>query len=684
MSIYNYTQLVTPNTCIGDSLATFNSNFSALDDALYKQPKTVPGKGTSTKQHITEQDATITQVNASNSFIYNTRFDSLANGATFATPTLDDSSIINSVSFPYVAPAVGALNPTASFSVVSPTNVPPKVTIYWTAAGSEDRLTVYSTNRTTTLSTDVGYQGGFNGPINSMMLLGDQLYVGGEFTSVGGVPLKKFCILNMEGGTSDGSVTGSVGSLVGLPNLYDSYSLSSFNGFGDIGSINAMAAYGDLIIFGGSYQSLKNNAGVLNRALGRGLTIWDKANGYIFPFYVNGEVNTIQVEGIYLFIGGTFDYINYGSQSASVVSGARVYTNGLARINLAQIRSAPNKSISTLFCNNVLNSFERNATINVIKVKPYDSKATTTIYIGGKFTARRGTSLAGVNLAILNSSGTTSRTWLPVIDGEVNALAINGNYLYVGGNFNSFTTVANFQSNPRQINEYNNIIGFEISSDPGNPAVEPKWRPNVNGPVNGFSFHENGLSEYVYCYGKFTKINNVDVQHIGAIPKCLNGSDNIGFGQTPINWKVYLDSPPTLANQSLIRYGSSSVLLCGNFRKVNGVVRNYLARVSGPFEEADINITSSTAYLAWNLGAQTCIPGSNLALTMSRYTSVTSTPMEFGQLNQTTFSSEYTREIFKDCSEGTLMRFNIQRQSTPSDTLVNLNAYVVGWKLDFN
>jgi hypothetical protein len=684
MSHHNYTQLVTPNTCIGDSLATFNSNFSALDDALYKQPTIVSGKGISTNQHITEQNAFLTQVNTNNSFIYNTRFDSLANGAVVASPTLDDGSAINSVSFPYVAPALGALNPTATFSVVSPTNVPPKVTIYWTAAGSEDRLTVYSTNRTTTLSTDMGYEGGFNGSVKSMMLMGNQLYVGGEFTSVGGVPLKKFCILDIDGGTSDGSVVGSVGSIVGIPSLYDSYSLSSFNSFGDTGSINAMAAYGDLIVFGGSYQSLKNNAGVLNRALGRGLTIWDRANGYIFPFYVNGEVNTVDIQGIYLFIGGTFDYINYGSQSASVVSGARVYTNGLARINLSQIQTAPNKSISTLFCNNVLDSFERNATINIIKVKPYDEQSNTCIYIGGKFVARRGTRLTGANLAILNSSGTTSRTWLPVVDGEVNALNISGNYLYVGGKFNSFTTVSNYEANPRQVEEYHNVIGFEIKTDSLNPVVEPKWRPKVNGSVNGFWFHETGLSEYVYCYGNFTNINDVDVQYIGAIPKCLNGSDNIGLGQTPINWKVYLDSPPSLANQSLLRYGASSVILGGNFTKVNGSTRNHLTRISGPFEEANVNITSSTAYLAWTLGAQTCVPGTNLTLAMSKYTSVTSTPMEFGQLNQTTFSSEYTREIFKNCSEGTLMRFSVQRQSAPSDTLINLNAYVVGWKLDFN
>ena len=226
-------------------------------------------------------------------------------------------------------------------------------------------------------------------------------------------------------------------------------------------------------------------------------------------------------------------------------------------------------------------------------------------------------------------------------------------------------------------------MGFEINSDSTNPAIEPKWKPKINGSVNGFYFHETGLSEYVYCYGNFTSINDIESQHIGAIPKCLNGSDNVNFGQTPVNWKVYLDSPVPLGNQSLVRY-NNSVIMGGNFRKVNRSNRNYLARISGPYEEAGINVTSSPASISWNLGAQTCIPGSSLLMNMTNFTSVTASPMEYGELNQTTFSQEYTREIFKDYPEGTLMRFCVQRQSTPTDTLINLNAYVVGWKLDFN
>lgn len=682
MSHHNYTQLVTPDTCIGDSLATFNSNFLALDDALYKQPKVVSGKGTMASPHISEQNVHLTQVNTNNSFVYNTRFDSYANGATVAGPILGDETTINGVAFPYVNPSSGLGNPTATFSVVSPTNIPPKVTIYWTAAGSEDKATIYSTNRTSTLSSDLGYKGGFNGPVKCLMSVGNVVYVGGDFTAVGDTPVKKFCIISTQEGSNDGSIIGTAGTLVGVPTLYDSYSLSAFNGFGDIGGINAMALYGDLVVFGGSYQSLKNNEGILNRGLGRGLTIWDKQNGYIFPFYVNGEVNTVQVEGIYLYIGGRFDYINYGAQSASTTSGARIYTNGLAKINLTQIQTAPNKSINASFCTNVLSFFERDAIINTIAIKPYSSQSNAVIYIGGRFTARRDTALAAKNLAILNSSGTTSRTWLPIVEGEVNALAINGNYLYVGGRFNSFTTVARYEAAPRRGDEYQNIMGFNINNDPLSPAIEPKWRPKINGPINGFQFHETELNEYVYCYGDFTKINDVEVQHIGAAPKCLNDSDNVDFGQTPINWQIYLDSPCPLGNQNLLRNGSNSLLIGGNFRKVNGKERNYLTRTNGPYEEQQISFNSS--YLGWNLAAQTYVPGSSLSLNATNYIGVTATSFELGQLNQTTFPVEYTREIFKNYPEGTLMRFSIQRQSSPVDTLVNLNAYVIGWKLDFN
>jgi hypothetical protein len=111
MSTLSFTQLVTPDTCIGDSLATFNSNFSALDDALYKQPAIVPGRGTTTSQHITEQNAYLTQVNTNNSFIYDTRFDSTAYGAVRNSSFIYGDWDINGVTFPYVNPSTGLQNP---------------------------------------------------------------------------------------------------------------------------------------------------------------------------------------------------------------------------------------------------------------------------------------------------------------------------------------------------------------------------------------------------------------------------------------------------------------------------------------------------------------------------------------------------------------------------------------------
>jgi hypothetical protein len=646
MSVCNYTQLVSPNTCLGDSLATFNANFSALDEGLCDIPDVLPGVGIVTDFEVSEQNNSAIRVSTKNSFVYDVNFD-YKTVATSSTITLADGTTTPVTTFPYIS-TVGDTQPLAIFSTASLTDATPKVTLFWTASGS-DNLTVYATNSSSSPSDEGPIH--FNGPITSLLSSGNVLYVGGEFTTVGGVDCKKFCALNISGGAVDPTL-GAVGSLVGNP-------LSAYGDLGTVGTIQAIAESGDLIIVAGSFESV---------AKGKGLTILDRSTGIVYPFYVNGVVNDLLVVGTDLYVGGTFDYINYLAQSVSVISGLRVYTNGLIKISLSTLIGFPNSSIDLSFASTTRGLFSGPATINSIDQK------SGTIYIGGSFSIGSVSNLTARGLAILNSDGTQDLTWKPIIGGDVYTMSVDGDYLYVGGDFKTFHTASQFYSNPR-INDDTtkayNAICFNASTSIS-PTLESNWKPNFNGPVTNFAFHDSSFSSYVYCYGRFTKVNNSSAGYAAALQKSYN---NV-VEATSLIWNVSLESGPVLINQGLSRF-ANSVIIGGTFIKVNSSDRFYLARVNGIDESLS---TASLSSVNWQFGAQVCSPGMSLSMDFTNYISVSSFPGPYGTVNQTTVFADF--ETFPGYLAGDLVKFFARRNGL-SDTF-SKPAYVLGWKVDFN
>lgn len=646
MSVCNYTQLVSPNTCLGDSLATFNANFSALDEGLCKIPNVLPGLGITVNEEVSEQIHTAVRVSTKNSFVYNTNFDykTVATSSTFA---LADGTTTPVTTFPYIS-TVGSTAPFAVFSTAALTDAVPKVTLFWTASGS-DNLTVYATNSASSPLDENAIH--FDGPITSLLSSGNLLYVGGEFTTVGGVDCKKFCALDLSSGASHPTL-GTVGTLV-----------SAFD-LGEIGTVHAIAEYGDYIIVGGSFQVSQ-----LPSTYGRGLTIINKITRVKYPFYVNGTINDLTIVGSDLYVGGTFDYINYEATSAPIFSGLRVYTNGLIKIALSTLFSFPFSSIDRTFADNIKRLFTGPATINA-----FAQKNATTLYIGGSFDISGGSTLNAKNLAILNADGTQNTSWKPIVGGDVFTLSIDGDYFYVGGAFRSFHTASQFYSNPRKMDsdtEASNAICFKTTVST-NPTLETNWKPIFNGPVTKFAFHDSAFNSYVYCYGRFTQVNSSAAGYVAALKKSYN---NVVEATEQV-WKVSLQSGPMLINQGLIRY-ADSVIIGGSFVKVNSSDRFYLARVNG------VDETLSTVALSavnWDFGAQVCSPGMSLAMDFTNYISVSSFPSVNGTVNQTTVLADF--ETFAGYMEGDLVKFFVRRPGFV-DSFAR-PVHVLGWKVDFN
>lgn len=644
MSACNYTQQVSPNTCLGDSLATFNANFSALDEGLCSIPDVMAGPGIVANVELSDQNHSSIRISSKNSFVYGTTFDYKFN--TIASNiSLNDGTTTPVTTFPYVT--ADGTDPFVTFSTISLADKPPQVNLLWTAPGAYNS-TVYATNSASS-SVDKGPIW-FNGPVTALLSSNGFVYVGGEFTQVGGTACNKFCVLDITSGVSHPSL-GPVGSLVSIP-------LSANGNLGDTGTVCAIADYKNLIIVGGSYQSTLN---------GRGLTIFNRFTGQVYPFYVNGVVNNVLVVGSYLYVAGKFDFVNYTAFRASEISGQRVYTNGLMRIDLSIMPVSPNSSIDSNFATATKSLFNGPAVVNTIVTK------SGTLYVGGLFDIGAGPYVTAKNLAIINHNGSQNTSWKPIVGGEVLTMGVDGDYLYVGGAFGFVSDTSKFFStnSGRSVTETYNATCFQIASAT-NPTLESNWLPRFNGAVTKFAFHDSTLNSYVYCYGRFTQVNSTNVGYTAAITK--SRSNNVAGSDVP--WNVVLQSGPSLNNQGLIRY-ADSLIIGGSFRRVNDQPRFCLTRVSGVDEATS---TVSISSVVWEFGSQLCSPGSNLSMDLTNFSSTSAYSGTYGAINQTTLTVDAGN--FAGYSEGDLVKFFLRRPKN-SGTLQS-SVHVVGWKVDFN
>jgi hypothetical protein len=651
MSVCNFTQQVGANQCIGDSLVTFNTNFSALDQGLCEVPSVIAGLGTQIERSTSEQQKNFVSIGTTNNFVYNTKFDSFQIASEQNTQLLDGTSV-KTTTFPYVAGTFDT-KPLATFSTVCLTDKAPKVTLYWMASGV-DNNTVYALNSAVS-PTDKGPIW-FNDTVNALHVDGNNLYVGGNFITVGGNVARKFCKIDLTGGLLVPSLS-SVGSLSSIP----------FGVGGDLGasgSVDAIEVNDDFIVVGGSF---------FGGFKGRGLTIQQRSNGQSFPFYVNGDVRSVHINGNNLFVGGSFDYVNYGPTSASVISGLRLLSNGLIKIDLSTVTSNPIASLSDL--SSLV--FSGPSEVNAI------TSSSDKIFLGGAFQIKTGSTLVCQNLCSIDSNGTRLATWQPIINGPVHTLNVDDTtsdggsiYLYVGGSFSKVYNSSEFNSTPRLSDSsvnYTNAVAYKILTT--SLTIQSFWKPLFNGPIGAFAFHDVTTDSAVYCYGRFTEVNGQPQSYLAAVKKTSFAADS-SSGETVL-WNPSLQNGPKHLNSGLVKY-RNTLIVGGNFAKVNDSVRYNLAMIS----DIDGGVTiAPLSGISWEFGCQVASSGMNFNMDLTNFASVSSYPLPFGRVNATSFPIDH--EQFKGNSQGQLARFFIRRPGVTQDTLKN-NVNVLGWKTDFN
>lgn len=318
-----------------------------------------------------------------------------------------------------------------------------------------------------------------NQKINTILKIGDSLFIGGDFTAINGVSRNGLALIRistLEVMPWNPSPNGTVNTIVSYKNrifIGGSFGMvgdssrgmgASFDSAGNItqwnpmaqGFINCMIPYKNTMIVGGGFYSLRNT--IARRQLGA----VDLDSGYATswnPVTVasnNGNaVNSLAIVGSNLFVGTDFfELLNPG----------------------------PGNSLRVF---NLTNGIERNWNIlpngPVYSLQHWNGK----ILFGGSFTEVNNKLYN--NIALIDTNGVlTPFSWSA--ESSVNLIVSDGNHTMISGEFKGFT---------RSRQCY--IAAIQLSTSTLIP-----FNFNINNTVSAFAKAGN----LIYIGGAFTKVNN--------------------------------------------------------------------------------------------------------------------------------------------------------------------------------
>ena len=385
----------------------------------------------------------------------------------------------------------------------------------------------------------------------SIARYGNNVYVGGTFTTIGGQPRNYFGAVNSSTGLATTWQPNCMGGPVMSLTLYGTYLYTGGN-FSSIGmqyrnniaaidattglptswnpgansSVNSLALKGSVVYAGGYFTSIggqsRNYLAALDATTGNATT-WNPT--------ANSNVLALAVSGSKVYAGGSFSTMGTGGQlvvrnriacldslgnptswnpnsndivRSIAVYGNKIYTGGDFTSIGGQSRN--NIAAFSLSTGNITSwnpvTTGTSSNINLISFR------NNNIYAGGNFTGIGGQSRN--NIAALDSSSANASTlWNPNANGTINAIEPYGNYIYTGGNFSSIGGQT-----------MGNIAMLDTVS--GNPTT---WNPNANNYISSLKCDK----KKIYAGGAFTQISNKAISYFAvfAIPSVSPISANI-------------------------------------------------------------------------------------------------------------------------------------------------------------
>jgi hypothetical protein len=596
------------------------------------------------------------------------KFNFISSTVTTSAIYFSDGTTANGYVFPYEGSQLNP-KPHGTFEVCSNDVGSPQLTLYWMSSSTNSLATVFAANSSLSLAQKGPMW--FNDTVDCFYQDGSTLYVGGQFTTVGGSSIRKFAAINLDGGINN-STLGPTGSAIQSPLEYG-------GDLGSEGTVNFITkttiSGNELIIVGGSFNSITK---------GRGLVIYNKTLGIYYSFYVNGELRDFVVDGLELYVVGEFDFCNYGPSAATVVSGGRIYGKSIAKISLPLLFTSPNACIDTDFAGFVETYFQNSVSLYAISVQE------DTLFVGGSFRIVKETTTEHQNFLAIQTNGQKVDGWKCIVDGPVYTITSDPTleYMYIGGDFSTVTSQSDLYNQLVPLSETAKVYNaccFNISNSLAPTFTD--WKPRFNGPVCKMIVSEvDDLDGHIYCTGQFTEVNYTSVGHICAIIKKSAVFNNTGV--LGPSWPLNLQTGPSPSTNGLLKT-TNALFVGGNFTSVNGQIRYHYAKVAGINESPFI---ATPKNVSWDVGGQIVSKNQSFVIDFNNLPVKRSIAEvgPFGTINKTTF--EPLQEGFKGMQKNQLCRFYIKRpgnignfqQYFTTDDTYKEKVFLLGWSVDFN
>jgi len=389
--------------------------------------------------------------------------------------------------------------------------------------------------------------------VRVIAISGNNIYVGGQFTSIGGKARTNIAKLNNTTGDAD-----------------ETWNPGANN------KILTIAISGDDIYVGGEFTKIggqsRNRIAKLNNTTGDANETWNSG--------ANNRVWTIAISGDDIYVGGEFTYIGVQSRNRiaklnntngdadetwnpsanSVVwsialAGENIYAGG----NFTSIGGEPRNYIAKL--NNTDGIADPNWNPNANQSVRIIAISGDDIYLGGNFSSIGGQTRNRI-ARFHNSDGTLDEAWNPNANSYVYTIALSGDDIYVGG---SFTSIGG--QTQKCLAKLNNTNG----------AANVAWNPNSNSVVRAITIS----GDDIYVGGQFTIIGGQTRNYIAK----LNNTD----GTADLNW-----NPNANTIVWSIAISGDDIYVGGQFTIIGGQTRNYIAK---------LNNTDGAADATWNPNA---------------------------------------------------------------------------------
>jgi hypothetical protein len=418
------------------------------------------------------------------------------------------------------APAVGANN-VAKFDTATST---------WSALGA-------------------GAGNGVNGTVNALAVRGNDIFIGGEFSSVGNVPARRVARFNT------------------LTNTWSA--LAQGNGNGVDNTVQALAVSGNTLFVGGNFSNVNvGGSGGTPALTANKIVRFDTATntwsvlGQGNGNGVSGEVLALAVNGSQLFIGGNIGTVNYGGTGG---------TPALAVNKVAMFDTASNTW-------NTLARGNGKGVDNLVRALAVNG---STLYVGGDFQQANKDGSGGTPALIarrLAKFDLSTNTWSALaqgngngVDNMVRALALSNGSLYVGGDFTT-ANVGGTGATPALT--VNRLVKFDTVANTWSVLAQGDGN-GVDGSVLALSLGNNGL----FVGGTFSTAN---AGGTGGTP-ALTVNKVVKFDLATNTWSAHTDGGGTGTNSTsrALALLGCDLFTAGDFSRAGSKTASALARYFG-------------------------------------------------------------------------------------------------------